>query len=81
MDFGFSSFGVDAKRHAYILREAEITVPESLQHAWDQGKRAQGIPRQHVKVGMTAGESLQAMITAMEEAGYRSRMSTKTTTR
>ena len=40
MDFGFSSLGVDTKHHAYILREAEITVPESLQHAWDQGKRA-----------------------------------------
>ncbi len=70
MDFGFASFGVDTKHHAYILRDGEISVPESLQHAWDQGKKAQGILRENVKVGMTAGESLQAMISGMEAAGY-----------
>jgi len=70
MDFGFASFGVDTKHHAYILRDGEIDVPEGLQYAWDQGKRAQGILRENVKVGMTAGESLQAMIAAMEAAGY-----------
>lgn len=70
MDFGDSSFGVDTKAHGYILREGETEVPEALQYAWDMGKKAQGIMRQHVKVGMTAGESLMAIVNAMEEAGY-----------
>ena len=70
MDFGEESFGVDTKHHAYILREGETSVPESLQYAWDQTKKAQGIIRQNVKVGMTAGESLSAMISALEQADY-----------
>ena len=70
MDFGEESFGVDTKHHAYILREGESSVPKSLQYAWDQTKKAQGIIRQNVKVGMTAGESLTAMVSALEQAGY-----------
>ncbi|WP_411029762.1 hypothetical protein [Spongiimicrobium sp. 3-5] len=70
MDFGFSSFGVDTKQHAYLLREGETEVPKSLQYAWNQTKKAQGIMRRHVKVGMTAGESLQAIITAMEKENF-----------
>ena len=70
LDYGFSSFGVDTKVHAYILREGETGVPESLQRVWDYGKRAQGIIRENVRVGMTAGESLQAIIGALEQEGY-----------
>lgn len=70
MDFGFSSFGVDTKYHAYILREGETSVPESIQHAFEQAIKGQWIMRPAVKVGMTAGECLKAMISAMEEAGY-----------
>ena len=69
-DFGFSSFTVDSKTQAYILREGETEVPEGLQRAWDFGKRAQAIMRPHVRVGMTSGESLEAMIAAMESEGY-----------
>ncbi len=70
MDFGFSSFGVDTKQHAYILRNGETSVPESLQYAWDQTKKAQGIMRKHVKVGMTSGESYKAIIAAMKKGGF-----------
>ena len=70
MDFGFSSFGTDTKAHIYILRDGEREMPASLQYAWDQVKKAQGILRQQVRVGMTAGESLNAMIAAMEAADY-----------
>lgn len=69
-DFDFASFGVDTKAHAYILREGETEVPESLQRAWDNGKRAQAIMREHMRVGMTAGEALAEIIEAMEAAGY-----------
>ena len=70
LDYGFASFGVDTKVHAYILREGETDVPASLQKAWDYGKQAQGIIRRNVRVGMTAGEALQQIVAALEEAGY-----------
>ncbi len=66
----YMDFETDTKIHAYILGEGETTVPESIQYAWDQGKKAQGIMRQQIKVGMTAGECLHAIVSAMEEAGY-----------
>ncbi len=70
MDFGFSSFSVDTKTHAYILREGETSVPESIQYAFDQAIKGQWIMRDHMRIGMTAGESLAAMSKAMEDAGY-----------
>jgi len=70
MDFGFSNFGVDTKGYAYILREGETSVPESIQYAFDQAIKGQWIMRDHMRVGMTAGESKEAMISAMEEADY-----------
>ena len=70
MDFGFSSFGVDTKYHAYILREGESSAPESIQQAFEKAIKGQWIMRPTVRVGATAGESLKAMIAAMEEAGY-----------
>jgi hypothetical protein len=56
MDFGFSSFGVDTKYHAYILREGESSAPESIQRAFDLAIKGQWIMRPAVKVGRTAGE-------------------------
>ena len=70
MDFGPNSFGVDTKQHGYILREGEHEVPEILQYAWDQTKKAQGIIRQQVKVGMTSGEAMTAIIESLEAADY-----------
>ncbi|MDG2374756.1 MAG: hypothetical protein P8M18_00255 [Woeseiaceae bacterium] len=70
MDFGEESFGVDTKHHAYIPLEGEFGVPDELQFAWDQTKKAQGIIRDQVKVGMTSGEALAAIVTALENADY-----------
>ena len=63
-------FGTDSKVHAYILREGETSVPESMQKVFDLGIKALDIMRPHMKVGMTGGESLAAMVKAMEDAGY-----------
>ena len=68
--YNYMGFRVDTQIHVYILREGETRVLESIQYAWNQGKKAQGIIRPHVKVGMTGGESLSAIVKAMEEAGY-----------
>ncbi len=69
-DLKYMGFGTDSKVHAYILREGETSVPESFQKVFDLGIKALDILRPHMKVGMTAGESLDAMVKAMEDAGY-----------
>ena len=67
---GYLGFGVDTKIHAYILREGETRPPEFIQKLFDLAIAGQRILRPHMRVGMTAGESLDAMVEAMEEAGY-----------
>ena len=66
----YMGFEVDTKIHAYILREGETTAPEFLQEVFDLAIAGQWIMRDHMRVGMTAGESLAAMVKAMEDAGY-----------
>jgi hypothetical protein len=66
----YMEFEVDTKTYAYILREGETKVPEFLQKAYDLAIAGQWIMRPHMKVGMIGGESLAAMVKAMEEAGY-----------
>jgi len=45
-------------------------VPDFLQKVYDKALAGQWIMRPHMRVGMTAGESMDAMIKAMEDAGY-----------
>ena len=66
----YMDFGTDTKTYAYILREGETRAPESIQYAYDQAIAGQWIMKDHMKVGMTAGESLDAMVQAMEKEGY-----------
>ena len=66
----YLGFGTDTKTHAYILREGETTVPESIQKTFDLAVAGQQIMRQHMKVGMTAKQSLDAMVAALEKSGY-----------
>lgn len=63
-------FVTDYKRNAYVMREGETSVPESLQHAFDRAIAARTIIRKQIKVGQTAGETLKAIVSALEEAGY-----------
>jgi len=66
----YLGFGTDTKTHAYILREGETAVPESIQRTFDLAIAGQRIMREHMKVGMTAKQALDAMVAAMEKAGY-----------
>jgi len=63
-------FDIDTKTYAYILREGETEAPQFLQEVYDLAIAGQHIMRSHMKVGMTGGESLAAMVKAMEDAGY-----------
>lgn len=66
----YLGFGTDTKTHAYILREGETSVPASIQKTFDLAVAAQKIMRGHMRVGMTARQSLAEMVAAMEKAGY-----------
>jgi len=66
----YMGFEIDTKIHAYILREGETETPKFLQEVYDLAIAGQKIMRPHMRVGMTGGESLAAMVKAMEAAGY-----------
>ncbi len=63
-------FSTDYKRNAYIVREGETTVPESIQYAYDTAMAAQAIIRRNVRVGRIAGETLKAIVADVEREGY-----------
>jgi Xaa-Pro dipeptidase len=70
MGIGYLNFGTDFKRNAYILKEGETDIPKGLKHAWDRTLKAQEIIRKTFKIGRTAGESLNAIIQALEAEGF-----------
>ena len=63
-------FSTDYKRNAYIVRDGETTVPESIQYAYDTAIAAQAIIRRNIKAGRTAGETLKAIVADVEREGY-----------
>ena len=63
-------FPTDFKRNAYIMREGETKVPDSIQYAYDKALEAQKIIRQNVKVGRTAEETMEVIVSALEDADY-----------
>lgn len=65
-----NAFSTDFKRNLYVMREGETTVPESLQLAFDRAVDAREIIRKNMKGGRTAGETLQAVASGLENEGY-----------
>jgi hypothetical protein len=70
MGIGYLNFGTDFKRNAYILKEGETDIPAGLKHAWVRALEARAIVRKTFKIGRTAGESLEAIVQALEEGGF-----------
>jgi len=66
----YLNFGTDYKRYAYVLREGETSVPPGIQKAWETVMKARQIIKRTIKVGLTAGEALQAMVRALEKEGF-----------
>jgi Xaa-Pro aminopeptidase len=64
------NMGTDYKRNVYLLREGEKDVPASVQLAWDRGLEARQIIRKEIKVGRTAGETMDAVVEGLEKAGF-----------
>ena len=66
----YMGFGTDTKTHAYILREGETGAAGEHSASVRSRVAGQWIMRDHMRVGMTAKEALDAMVQAMEAAGY-----------
>jgi len=63
-------FKTDYKRYCYVMKEGETEVPEFIQSFFDRAVDAREIIRANIKVGMTAKETLDAIVAAMEAEGY-----------
>lgn len=70
MGIGYLNFGTDFKRNGYILKEGETDIPKGLKHAWGRALEAREIIRKTFKIGRTAGESLNAIVQALEAGGF-----------
>ena len=51
----------DVKRIAYVLQDDETGLPEGIQNAFDQAVRVREILHDNIKVGRTAGETLDLL--------------------
>jgi len=72
IDFGLimMNYRTDIKRLAYVLREGETALPSEIQKAFDDSLKAIKIFRRNIKVGRTAGETLEILKSKLEEAGF-----------
>lgn len=66
----YLNFGTDYKRKVYILRPGETQLPASIQKAWDRGLKAREIVRKTFTPGRTAGDTLEAIVKALEAADF-----------
>jgi len=68
---GYLNFFTDMKRHAYVLREGETRLPESIQKAFDNGRKVRDIIKANIRAGRTAAENLDIVNAAIGDAGFR----------
>jgi len=55
---------------AYVLREEETGLPPEVKKIFDHALQCREIFRRNIKVGLTAGETLEILTRKLEEAGY-----------
>jgi hypothetical protein len=67
---GEGIFVADLGGNGYVLREGETDLPPRVQEIWKQAMNVREILRTNIKVGRTAGETLDTLIIKLEEAGY-----------
>ncbi len=58
------------ERRAYVLRKGETGLPWYIQKFWEDNEKIREIFRKNIKVGPTAGETLELLIRKVEEAGF-----------
>lgn len=71
-DFGIQhlNFGTDMKRVAYVVQKGESSVPSEIQFGWDRALKAREVIRANIKLGKTAGETLDIIGKALNDAGF-----------
>lgn len=67
---GEGIFVADLGGNGYVLKEGEEELPPEVQEIWDHAMVVREICRKNIKVGRTAGETLDILIKAVEDAGY-----------
>ena len=67
---GYLNFFTDIKRHAYVLKEGETHLPESIQKAFDNGRAVRDILKANIKAGRTAGETFELLNERINAAGF-----------
>ena len=67
---GLMNMYTDMKRMAYVLREGETAVPESIQNAFNQGVKVRTIIKETIKPGITAEQNMTNIYAALEKAGF-----------
>jgi len=67
---GYMNFYTDMKRHAYVLREGETHLPESIQKAFDNGRAVRDILKNNIKAGRTAAETYDLLVDRINAAGF-----------
>lgn len=68
---GYLNFHTDVKRHAYVLKEGETHLPESIQRAFDNGRKVRDLLKAKIKAGRTAEETYNLLTESINDAGFR----------
>jgi Xaa-Pro aminopeptidase len=68
---GYLNFYTDMKRHAYVLKQDETELPESIQKAFDNGRAVRDILKKNIKAGKTAAETYDILNAKINESGFR----------
>jgi len=67
---GLMNMYTDMKRMAYVLKEHETRVPESIQNAFNEGVKVRTIIKNTIKSGVTAQEAETSIYEALTKAGF-----------
>lgn len=68
---GYLNFFTDVKRQAYVLKEGETHLPDSIQKAFDNGRVVRDLVKANIKAGRTAGETFDLLNTKINAAGFK----------
>ena len=67
---GEGLFVADLGGNGYVLREGETGLPPHVQKIWSDAMDVREILRANIRIGPTAGETLELLIEKLEEAGF-----------
>ncbi len=64
------TFDAAIMEFGYVLREGETELPPEVKKIWEHSLNIRDILRKNIKVGRSAGETLELLIRNLEEAEY-----------